>query len=141
MASYLLDTDLLTLYFHKHPHVVANVLRHYAEVYLSIVSIDEMIQGWQKVIRQARTPLELSKCYSRYSETIRALRPFPVMSFEENEIHRFQQLKGLKLNVGGNDLRLASSALENQMVVATRNLRDFGRVPGLLLEDWSKPIS
>jgi tRNA(fMet)-specific endonuclease VapC len=42
-----------------------------------------------------------------------------------------------RLYVGSNDLKIAVTALENNATVVTRNLRDFGRVPGLVCEDWT----
>lgn len=50
---------------------------------------------------------------------------------------RFDQLTRAKLNVKGNDLRIAAIALEHSATVVTRNRRDFGRVSGLPFEDWS----
>ena len=43
----------------------------------------------------------------------------------------------LRLNVGRMDLKIAAVALEIGAVVVTDNLRDFGRVPGLDVEDWT----
>jgi tRNA(fMet)-specific endonuclease VapC len=42
-----------------------------------------------------------------------------------------------RLNVGSFDLKIAAIALEYQATVVTRNVRDFGRVPGLTIVDWS----
>ena len=52
-------------------------------------------------------------------------------------VARFEQLVRLKLNVKRNDLRIAATALELGATVVTRNRRDFARVPGLVIEDWS----
>ena len=45
--------------------------------------------------------------------------------------------KKLKLNVRKMDLRIAAIVLEHRGVLVSRNLRDFQRIPNLLVEDWS----
>jgi tRNA(fMet)-specific endonuclease VapC len=53
-----------------------------------------------------------------------------------SSIMRYETLKRMNLNVRKMDLRIAAIVLEHTGVLATRNVRDFRRVPGLLIEDW-----
>lgn len=41
--------------------------------------------------------------------------------------------------IGPNDLLIAAIALTHNLTLVTHNLVEFGRVPGLRLEDWQTP--
>lgn len=73
------------------------------------------------------------------TDTIPFLADLPIVSFTEPAILRFQQLRTLKLNVGTMDQRIAAIAIEANCVIVTRNIRDFSRIPGVIVEDWSIP--
>jgi hypothetical protein len=41
--------------------------------------------------------------------------------------------------IGPNDLQIAAIARANGLTLVTHNVAEFGRVPGLLVEDWQVP--
>jgi tRNA(fMet)-specific endonuclease VapC len=46
------------------------------------------------------------------------------------------ELAALGTPIGANDLMIAAVALAGDLTLVTHNTREFGRVPGLRLEDW-----
>ena len=42
-------------------------------------------------------------------------------------------------SIGANDLWIAAQALHNGSVLVTDNVREFGRVPDLTIENWLRP--
>lgn len=40
--------------------------------------------------------------------------------------------------IGGNDLLIAATAIAHDFILVTHNTREFGRVPGLKMEDWEE---
>jgi tRNA(fMet)-specific endonuclease VapC len=138
MSLFVLDTDHLTLYYHGDPIVVQRVdARPPTELAITILTVDEQLTGWYTLTRQARRPEEIARAYAHLGEAVMRLGHWRILPYTESAIAQVAQLKALRLNVRLMDLRIAAVALENQAVVVTRNRRDFGRVPGLSVEDWS----
>lgn len=136
--SYLLDTDTFSLYLQKDANVSRAVFLHLASpMVISIITVREVWDGWAALISRAKNPSLLATTYTRLTETVNALNFWTVASFSLPAIARYETLKRQKLNVGGNDLRIAAIALELGATVVTRNRRDFARIPGVVIEDWS----
>ena len=138
MSLYVLDTDILSLLQLNDPVVSKQVLQHSAdELAVTIISVDEILRAWFTLCRRAKNRPELAYAYERFTRAMGSLAVMSIRSFTEPAIERFESLRRMKLGVKANDLRIAAIALENSATVVTRNRADFGRVPGLQIEDWS----
>jgi tRNA(fMet)-specific endonuclease VapC len=139
MSVYLLDTDTVTLVQAGHTTLLANMrARLDANINISALSIQEQMQGWLGRLNRLQAPPQMAAWYDRFVHYLFPIwKRFTILPFTEPAIRRFEHLKSLRLNVGPMDLRIAAVALENGLIVVTRNRRDFGRVPGLVSDDWS----
>lgn len=135
---YLLDTDTVSLIERGDSTVLRRILMEDpADIFVSVITLHEQMNGRFKMIDKARTPESLALAYQQFAHTFTLLRGLPILGFGEPAILRFEELLKMKLNVGKNDLRIAAIALENAVTIVTRNRRDFERVPDLIIEDWS----
>jgi tRNA(fMet)-specific endonuclease VapC len=139
MSLFLLDTDTVSLLQQGNLTVQQHVNSHSAtEVFHSAITLQEQMKGFLASVNSAPNHQQLALSYDRL--VLRLLPTwsrFAVLSFTESAMLRFDYLRTLRLNIGSMDLRIAGIALENNLTVVTRNLRDFGRVPGLTCVDWS----
>jgi tRNA(fMet)-specific endonuclease VapC len=60
-----------------------------------------------------------------------------VIPFDDDAAAMFDRLLAQRVRVATMDLRIAAIALSRGLVLVTRNSRDFGKVPGLQIEDWT----
>ncbi len=135
MLQYLLDTDHLTLYQHKHGPVAGHLSVHLGEVGISIVTVEESLRGRLAALAQARDGPSRIQQYAFLKESLLDFAQFPNVSYDQAAEDEFRRLRSIR--IGSQDLKIASIALTNRLIVVTRNRRDFSRVPGLTIEDWS----
>lgn len=107
------------------------------EFYYSIVSFHEQVLGANQYISRARTLAEVAHGYSYLAMVLDTFAKIQVLPFELPAAQLFDSLRAQRIRIGTMDLRIAASALIENMTVLTRNVRDFGRVPGLVVEDWT----
>jgi tRNA(fMet)-specific endonuclease VapC len=138
MLRFLLDTDHVTLYERgQAPLVQCLNASQVVEVGVSAVTVAESLQGRLANVSRARDgPTRIFR-YAQLVETVQMLQLFPLIAFDQGSDDQYQRLLAMRLRVGPQDLKIAAVALTNNLTLLTRNRRDFGRVPGLALDDWT----
>lgn len=142
MSQYVLDTDVFTLFQHRDPLVrgrVTTALTAGHAVALCIVTVEEQFVGWQKRLNAAKNHAAFAQASSLFARAAQLWGQFPILAETVASRTTFQQFVKLKLNVGKNDLRIASVVLDLGAVLVTRNAVDYRRIPGVKFEDWAAP--
>jgi tRNA(fMet)-specific endonuclease VapC len=142
MSLYVLDTDTVSHLRNRHPLVVARAaVVPVTDVCVAVITVEEQLDGWYSLLRRPVSRPRLADAYLRLAETVQYYSSARILPFTEAAMSEFDRLQKLKLNVKKNDLRIAAIALEADATVVTANVRDFARVPGLLVEDWTRPAA
>jgi tRNA(fMet)-specific endonuclease VapC len=137
VSLFILDTDTVSNFLREQPAVTAAVARREVkELATTVITFDELWTGWATALGKARTTAQIAVAYERQTTTLNQLRFLQYLTFSIPAIERYAALKKQKLNVKANDMKIAAIALEAGAVVVTHNLRDFNRIPGLVVEDW-----
>jgi tRNA(fMet)-specific endonuclease VapC len=105
-------------------------------VAISIVTVEEQLRGWLARIAKLRDPARLVAAYGELQDRLDSFSRWIVLPWDMRAAATFQQLRHAKLRVSTLDLRIASIVIAADATLLTRNLRDFGRVPGLKVENW-----
>jgi tRNA(fMet)-specific endonuclease VapC len=139
MIRYILDTNTLTLLQNRHPKVVQRASAVPPdELAITIISVEEQLTGWYTQLRRTNTPDRLARVYDRLTTTVASLAKVQIVSYSEEAIYRFENLRKKKINIGKMDLRIGAITFEMDATIVTQNTADFSRIPGLKIEDWSK---
>ena len=133
MNPTLVDTDILSRFFRNDPKVVEQV-RKYVEkhgaVSFSIISYYEILSGLQ--YRDAGRQLN---AFLAFASIHRILPLTQAAADHAARLYALMRKEGTP--VDDIDLLIAGIALANGMTIATHNVSHFGRLPGMIVQDWS----
>ena len=141
----LLDTDTLSIYQNPvNPETPALRARIAAVprdelIGTTIITYEEQTRGWIGYVAKARTSAAQLLAYERLQRHLDYWRDLRTIAFDAAAIAEFERLKSLRLLVGTSDLKIAAIALRQRAKLVSRNLKDFRKVPGLIVEDWTVP--
>ena len=131
---FLLDTNICIYIRQKRPPKVLARFEKLksGEAALSVVTYGELWYGAAKSVQRQVA-----------MERLGALVSFlPVVALPETAAEAYGEIRAALESkgkiIGGNDLWIASHAKASGLVLVTNDEREFKRIPGLTVEDWSK---
>jgi tRNA(fMet)-specific endonuclease VapC len=141
MTLYILDTDHISLFLGNYPPVRDKVLQFKAECSITIISVQEIFNGWVGQLNRVENEAYKIEIYQRLQLTTQFIQQIPVLNYEQSASVRYQQIITANPILAKRrlekDMRIAAIALANEATIVTRNKRDFEQVPNLTIEDWS----
>ena len=132
MIRYLLDTNICIYLIKKRPKEVLAKFREHSpeEVAISTVTLFELQYGIEKSRFRERSRKALTKF----------LLPLNILELDqtaakEAAIIRSQlEMKGIP--IGSYDLLIAGIARSHDLILVTNNMKEFGRIDNLKLDNW-----
>lgn len=131
MLKYLLDTNIVIYVVKRRPLAVLDIFnRHHGRMAVSAITVAELIHGAEKSEFPARNLAVVEDFFSRL-----AVLPYTAeAAWHYGSIRATLEKDGQPIGV--NDLHIAGHARSLGLTLVSNNLREFERVPGLLLENW-----
>ena len=132
--KYMLDTNICIYAIkHKPETVIKNFLSHDPEeICVSVVTYAELMHGVEKSMAIEKNRIALSLFLS----------PITVLSFQASAAEEYgkirAELERQGRPIGPMDMLIAGHAKSEGLVLVTNNTKEFYRVEGLMMEDWTK---
>jgi tRNA(fMet)-specific endonuclease VapC len=141
-VKYLLDTDHISILQRGSGAEFAALSRRISQqapddIAFSIISVHEQMIGCQGFLSRARTTGDLIRGYQLLRQVLCSFQVAEILDFDAAAGAAYDDLESRNLRVGKMDLRIAAIALSRGLILLTRNRSDFGKITGLMIEDWT----
>jgi tRNA(fMet)-specific endonuclease VapC len=142
-VNYVLDTDHISIIQEcagpEYTILAARLGKLLPSDYaFTAISFHEQVLGANSFINRARSSSDVVRGYFTLAEALQTFCQATVLPFDAGPAAVFDGLRIQRVRIGTMDLRIAAIALSRGLVLLTRNIIDFSRVPGLVTEDWTQ---
>lgn len=133
MIKFMLDTNICIYTINNKPTTVRdNFIKHHSQLCISSVTLMELIYGAEK----SAAPEKNLEVLEGFVARLQVL-PYDNAAAEHTGQLRAELAK-LGQPIGPYDQMIAGHARSLGLIVVTNNLKEFNRVPGLRLLDWTE---
>lgn len=132
MLRYMLDTNICIATIRRKPDVVRAAFNlHHAQMCISSVTVMELMYGVEMSAQPQRDLADVEGFIARLD----------VLDYDvaaaEHTAHIRAELTRAGTQIGPHDQMIAGHARSRGLVVVTNNPKEFKRVPGSRVEDWT----
>lgn len=133
MTRYMLDTDTCSYIMKRSNDMVLKRLKKtpVGDIVISVITNAELLYGVEISPRKQQDQASLAS-FLTYVEVLDFLDR---AAYDYAEIRAHLKSRGTM--IGANDLFIAAHARSLGLTLVTNNTREFKRVPGLAIENWS----
>ena len=139
---YILDTDLFSLTdrtasmeSHRLRFRLSNIPKD--DLATTIITFEEQTRGWLAWIAKSKTLAQEIERYRDLKKMIESYRNVKILDFDEIAASHFAMLRKEHRRIGTMDLKIAAIVIAHNATLLSRNLKDFGKIPTLQVEDWA----
>ena len=131
MLKYLLDTNIVIYVLKRRPkEVLAMFNANASRMAISSITLSELFYGAEK-------SLNTDKNLEAVEEFVSHL---DVLPYDAKASQHYGQIKAALEKkgqiIGENDIHIAAHARSHGLILVSNNVREFQRVPNLVLENW-----
>ena len=131
MKKYLLDTNICAYFFNGQFSLIEKIREiRFENCVVSEITIAELKYGIAKSTKKKKNQHVLDT----FQAKIEVLPIFPALDIYATEKARLKT-KGKMLD--DFDLLIGSTAIFNNLTLVTKNISDFNRLDGIVIEDWT----
>ncbi len=135
-STYMLDTCICSFIMREQPitvlHRLADAVTKQHRIVISSITYSEMRFG---AIGKKASPKH-SLLVDEFIKRLDAILPWDKNAVDATAEIKLQ-LANAGIPIGTNDTAIAGHAIADNCILVTNNLREFSRVKGLAVEDWS----